>query len=186
MLKGVKGSIFCIGFLLISGTFSERTFAQTNDDSGMRVDTSYHLILEPYLIPLSDVSIIPPAYYKPFTQDGKFGFIHQGAASTLQVQIVPGTPYTYIAESLTQEELGKQGAVLLLREEVLTNDNKPAILMVLSFTIKKPGQEDAVFERMMLLTGDHTRAVWVNANYPAIARPVLYNVLRESLLSIKF
>ena len=174
--------------LLISSIFGiniPHLEAQSNNGE-YRVDTSYNAILEPYKIPGIDVSITPPAFFKPFTKGDQFGFIHQGAASTIQIQVIPETPYTFIVEGLTTEELAKQGATLILKEEVITNDEKPAILMIILFTIKKPGQDDAVFERMMLFTGDHTRAIWVNANYPVIAHQVLYNVLRESLLTVSF
>lgn len=186
MLNSKSWGLRLLLSLLIGGTFAPTSYAQLNTNSDIRIDTSYHAVLEPYEIPGLGVTITPPAFYKPFTQGDQFGFIHQGAASTIQVQVIPGTPYTYIAEGLTIEELAKQGATLILKEEVITNNDKPAILMIILFTIKKPGQEDAVFERMMLFTGDHTRAIWINANYPVIAHQVLYNVLRESLLTVTF
>lgn len=162
---------------------SPSVFAQ-NTDGGMMVDTTYYYLDGPFEYG-DNISITPPAYYLPFVQGEKQGFIHQGAASTIQVQIFENVLYTYIAASLTEEELLKQNAKLIEHTKVLTNDDKPADLFVIGFTVTSEDKE-VEYERMMLLTGDHTNAIWVNANYPVLAKEILFNVLKESLLTVKF
>jgi len=169
--------LFCIGCFTVSG--------QTTDQNEMFIDTSYQKVNEPFFFDSSGVSIIPPAYYLPFVQKGKAGFIHKGAGSTLQVEILDGMVYTLIAGSLTAEELLKQNAVLKEHYTILTNNDKSADFFIVGFSIKAL-DKDVEYERMMLLTGDHKRTIWVSANYPLMAKSVVFNVLKESLLSVDF
>ena len=178
---GMRKLVFSIFLLLV---FQCVLYAQEDNDVGMLLDTSYQYMNEPYDFGNS-VLMTPPSYFLPFVQDNKQGFIHQGAASTIQVQTFENVMYTFIAESLTEEELIKQNARLIEHTQVLTNDDKEADFFVIAFTVKSNGEE-VEYERMMLLTGDHTRAIWINANYPLIARKILYSVLKESLLTVQF
>jgi hypothetical protein len=60
-------------------------------------------------------------------------------------------------------------------------------MFLLSYTIESPENETPInFERLMLFTGTYQMTVWIEANYPVQARSLLYNVLRESLLSVEF
>ena len=161
------------------------TLAQETGTAEMYIDTTYHKVNERFFFDSSGVSIIPPAYYLPFVQKDKTGFIHKGAGSTIQVQILDGMIYTMIAGGLTTEEFLRQNATLKEHYTILTNDNQKAELFIVSFFIKAL-DKDVEYERLMLLTGDHTRTVWVSANYPLMAKPVVFNVLKESLLSVEF
>jgi hypothetical protein len=38
----------------------------------------------------------------------------------------------------------------------------------------------------MYFTGTYNRTIWVNANYPKVARNVLFNVLKTSVLTIQY
>jgi len=182
MHMGIKGKLFFfIGSFLFIGLSS--VSAQVGSDE-MMVDTNYVSTDKPFDFG-NGVTLTPPAYYLPFVQGDKQGFIHQGAASTIQVMVYKNVLYSYIAASFTEEELLKQNAKLIEHSKVLTNDNKTADFFVISFTVSSNGKE-MEYERMMLLTGDHTRAIWVNANYPVLAKDVVYNVLKESLLTVTF
>lgn len=178
---GMKKLVFLIFLSFLSQSV---LFAQEENNLDMLVDTSYQYMDEPFDFG-NNVSMTPPSHFLPFVQDNKQGFIHQGAASTIQVQIFENVLYTFIAESLTEEELIKQNARLVEHTQVLTNDDKEADFFVIAFTVNSNGK-DVEYERMMLLTGDHTRAIWINANYPLLARDILYNVLKESLLTLQF
>lgn len=177
---GLIGRILFV-FLLSISYFS--SIAQ-NGDVEMLVDTSYQFTNEAFDFG-DGVKLSPPAYFLPFVQNEKQGFIHQGAASTIQVQIYEKVLYSYIAASLTEEELLKQNARLVEHSKVLTNDDKEADFFVIAFTLNSDGKE-VEYERMMLLTGDHTKAIWINANYPVLAKQILFNVLKESLLTVQF
>jgi len=149
------------------------------------VDTSYHLINEPYYFDSLKISIIPPAYFKPFHIDKKFGFIHKGAAATIDVEVIPNVLYTYVVQGMNKDELAKQHVTLKDHQEVLTNQGKKADWFLLGFTLGT-GDKKMEFERMMLITGDAKRTILVIGNYPLIARNVLFQVMKESLLSIDF
>lgn len=159
--------------------------AQEAGSSEMLIDTTYHKVSERFSYDSSGVSIIPPAYYLPFIQKDKTGFIHKGAGSTIQVQILDGMIYSMIAGGLTEEEFLNQNATLKEHYTVLTNNNNKAEFFIVSFFIKAL-DKDVEYERMMLLTGDHKRTIWISANYPIMAKPVVFNVLKESLLSVEF
>lgn len=164
---------------------STSLFGQDVKPDEMYIDTSYHKVNERFYFDSSGVSIIPPAYYMPFVQGGKTGFIHKGAGSTIQVQILDSMIYTMIAGGLTEEEFLRQNATLKEHYSVLTNNGQKADFFIISFFIKAL-DKDVEYERMMLLTGDHTRAIWVNANYPLMAKQVVFSVLKECLLSVEF
>lgn len=175
--------LLAIAFLFCFGCLN--TSAQTTDQTEMYIDTTYQKVNEPFFFDSTGVSIIPPAYYMPFVQNGKTGFIHKGAGSTIQVEILDGMIYTLIAGSLTAEELLKQNAVLKEHYTILTNNGKSADFFIVGFSIKAL-DKDVEYERLMLLTGDHKRTIWVSANYPVMAKSVVFNVLKESLLSVDF
>jgi len=159
--------------------------AQETKPDEMFIDTSYNKVNEPFYFDSTGVSIIPPAYFMPFVQKGKMGFIHKGAGSTIQVQILDGMIYSMIAGGLTTEEFMRQNATLKEHYSVLTNSGQKAEFFIVSFFIKAL-DKDIEYERMMLLTGDHTRAIWVSANYPVMAKTVVFTTLKESLLTVEF
>jgi hypothetical protein len=138
-------------------------------------------------IPGTDIKIIPPAYFKPFIKDGKYGFMHEGAAASIAVLEVKGTPWVMVTQALTKEYIEKQGMKYIAREEVKTKAGKDGVIISVGFTVKSTdGKQDIPYERLMLFTGDYARTVWVQGNYPVVAKNVLYLVIRESLLSVQF
>lgn len=180
--------IFTLKFFLMlffSGVFVVPSMAQQDNSPEMFIDTTYHKVNERFYFDSTGVSIIPPAYFMPFIQKDKTGFIHKGAGSTIQVQILDGMIYSMIAGGLTEEEFLRQNATLKEHYTLLTNDDKKAEFFIVSFFIKAL-DKDVEYERMMLLTGDHKRTVWVSANYPVMAKPVVFSVLKECLLTVEF
>lgn len=145
-------------------------------------------ILNSYItLPGSDIQIVPPAYFKPFIKEGKFGLMHEGAASSISIEEIKGVPFTVLSQGVTKENLESQNVKLLAREEIKTLQGKDAHIYLVSFTVKSTdGKQDSEYERIMLFTGDYNRTIWINANYPVIARSILFNVLKASLLSVKF
>ena len=145
-------------------------------------------VLNSYItLPNSDIQIVPPPYFKPFVKDGKFGFMHDGAAASLSIEEISGTPYTVLVQGMTKENLESQGVKFMAKEEVKTRDLKDATIFLVSFRVKsKDGSQEIEYERLMLFTGTYNRTIWINANYPAVARAMLFNVFKESLLSVKF
>ena len=138
-------------------------------------------------VPGTDIKIIPPAYFKPFVKDGKFGFMHEGAAASISIQEVKGTPYVFVTQALTKDYIEKQGMKYISREDVKTKQGKDGVIIAVGFTVKSTdGKENVDYERLMLFTGDYSRTVWVQGNYPVIVKKVLYLVIRESLLSVTF
>lgn len=139
------------------------------------------------VIPGTDISMIPPAYFKPFVNDGHFGFMHEGAASSISVEQIPGTAFSIVVSGITPENMAAQNIAYKTREDLLTYQGHEACLFTVGFMVKsRDGSRELEYERLMFFTGNYNRTIWINASYPLIARNVLYNVLRESLLSVQF
>jgi hypothetical protein len=138
-------------------------------------------------IPGTDIKIIPPAYFKPFIKDGKYGFMHEGAAASISIQEVKGSPYVMVVQSLTKDYIESQGMKYISREDVKTKQGKDGVIIAVGFTVKSTdGKQNIDYERLMLFTGDYSKTVWVQGNYPVLVKKVLYLVIRESLLSVQF
>lgn len=138
-------------------------------------------------IPGTDIRIIPPAYFKPFIKEGKYGFMHEGAGASIAVMEVKGTPWVMVTQALTKDYIEKQGMHYISREEVKTKAGNDGVIISVGFKVKSTdGKQDVEYERLMLFTGDYSRTIWVQGNYPVVAKKVLYLVVRESLLSVQF
>jgi hypothetical protein len=170
--------LICLALWTVSGTAVGQQISQHQKDS---------LLNNWQDIPGTDIKIIPPAYFKPFIKDGKYGFKHDGAAASIAVLEVKGTPYVMVTQALTKDYIEKQGMKYIAKEEVKTNSGKDGVIISVGFTVKSTdGTKDVPYERLMLFTGDYARTVWVQGNYPVVAKNVLYLVIRESLLSVQF
>jgi len=138
-------------------------------------------------IPGTKVQFVPPAYFKPFAKDGKFGYIHEGASSTISFQIADGTPYLMTIHALTPEFFKSQNLTLVSSENVRTKEGIDAKIYVVSFKVKsKDGKQEYEFERIMFFTGDLSKTIWINANYPVVVKKMLFEVLKQSILTVKF
>ncbi|MBI5541593.1 MAG: hypothetical protein HY951_16145 [Bacteroidia bacterium] len=142
--------------------------------------------VKPYLIPNTEILITPPAHFK-FVEKIN-GFIHLGSSASITATAVDGTSYLQVAEGLTSEYFNTQNAVLISCEDVKTALGMEGKLYTLSFqtTSNDTSKKVLQFERMMFFTGDYNRTIWLTANYPALLKKLLYPVLRESLLTVKF
>jgi len=167
-----------IAAILLSCTGFSQGFSEAQKDSIMNAYVT---------VPNSDIRIVPPAYFKAFVNDGKFGFMHDGSGASVSVQEIVGTPYPIVAQYMSKEYLETQGVKFITKEEIQTKEKKDAIIYLVSVPVKsKDGSKELQYERLMLFTGDYNRTIWISANYPVVARKMLFVPLRECLLSVKF
>lgn len=124
------------------------------------------------------VSIIPPQYSLKI--DART-FISPATTSSIQVAELKRVVYPMVVQNITNEVLAPQGVRLVSKENVMTNDNKEGILVLVSMKV-----DTMDFYRMMLFTGDYIKTIWVTANYPVILKDKVEAILRKSILSIKF
>lgn len=180
MKKTLRG-IFLLFFFLLFASIG-------NDANGQVTKAQKDSLLNNWQnIPGTDIRIIPPAYFKPFVKEGKYGFMHEGAGASVAVLEVKGTPYVMVTQALTKDYIEKQGMRYISREEVKTKAGKDGVIIAVGFKVKSTdGKQDVEYERLMLFTGDYSRTVWVQGNYPVVAKRVLYLVIRESLMSVEF
>lgn len=138
---------------------------------------------EPVEIGNTSITIAPPAH---FVKSETFpGFLHPGTAASILVKHSVGVPFVHYTGTEAKDNFEKQGLTVVSEEELKTNSGKKAFLYVLSFTVEE-NEKEMVFERMIFLTGDYNNTVMLNANYPQIVRELLYEVLKESLLTVQF
>ncbi len=165
--------IFVLIGLLIS---SVCVFSQENVDTALVV----------YTVPGTDISIVPPKYFVVLPV--KNTFLHPASSSTIQINEINGTAYSMLIKNITTEYIEQQNARFISKKEVVTDDGKKATLFLVSFTVeaKDSAHTQIDFERYMFFTGNYNKTVWINANYPVIARGVIADVLLKSLLSVKF
>jgi len=124
------------------------------------------------------VSIIPPQYSLKI--DART-FISPATTSSIQVAELKRVVYPMVVQNITEEVLAPQGVRLVSKENVMTNDNKEGIIVLVSMKV-----DTMDFYRMMLFTGDYIKTIWVTANYPVILKDKVEAILRKSILSIKF
>jgi len=137
-------------------------------------------------LPNSEILITPPAHFKYSEKIN--GFIHPGTFSSITVTYIYGTSFLQITEGLTSEYFTSQNTVLVSGEDVKTKSGMDGKLYLLSFSVTSTDTSKKVmqFERMMLFTGDYQRTIWINASYPVLVKKLLYQVIKESLLSVEF
>lgn len=135
----------------------------------------------------TNVSIIPPAYFRSLDQQDVLAFLHPGSFSSIQVKRIEGIPYYIFTESITEDVLKNQGVTLLEKTEMQTYAGKPGMLVRIGFTMKTTTETMNIeFERLMFFTGTYNETIWIDATYPLEAKNLLYNVLLHSILSIEF
>lgn len=165
----IKLLILITGFLAAACSL----YAQSPSDSTVSnlEDSVYH-------VPNTNVRMQPPKEFKPFGP--AHGFIHLGSASTIQVNEIEGTPWPVIVNGMTQEHFDSQEVELISGEEI-DSEGKHGMMYLISYVVK-----ETEFERIMYFTGDYNNTIWINANYPAIMRPLIYNAMRQSVLTAEF
>ncbi len=170
----MKKFIFIIIFIIASTILS----AQNTD--------SQDTIIPSYKVPNTDVSFIPPKYFMVLPQANTL--LHPTSSSTIQVNEINGSPYPMLVKNITKEYIEKQGVKFISKKDTLTDDGKKATYFLVSFKTQAQDTLHTVieYERFMFFTGTYNKTIWINANYPVIARDVLAKVLLKSLLTVKF
>ncbi|HPG72783.1 MAG TPA: hypothetical protein PLM49_00720 [Bacteroidales bacterium] len=134
---------------------------------------------ESVMIPETHVKMIPPEHFM-FSPDLK-GFIHAGTSSVMQVSEIIGTSFIMVSKNLTPEYIASQKFVFKEKEEISTLHGANGVIYVLGFSNK-----GVDYERLMFLAGDYHNTIWINVSYPAASRKILYDTIKESLLTAQF
>lgn len=127
-------------------------------------------------IPETHVQMAPPEHFI-FSSEIP-GFIHPGSSTSIQIQEVEGTNYVMIDRVMTEEHFESQDVELISREEVTTNTGYDGVIYTVRFEVK-----GVKYERMMLFAGDYNNTMWINANYPIVSKKLVYEPVRNSILS---
>ena len=124
------------------------------------------------------VSFIPPPQFMRINNNT---FVNFQTSTFIQISEIEKVVYLLAVKNITPEVLEPQGVRFIKSEETMTSNNQAGILIYLSHQIE--GKE---YERMMLFTGDYLRTIWISATYPVELKNSLHDMMKKSLLSIKF
>ncbi|MDD2635551.1 MAG: hypothetical protein PHW82_08645 [Bacteroidales bacterium] len=165
--------IVAITFLL----FTLSTFSQTGlDTEALKLNYTPGELVQ---IPSTNVFMIAPEHF--LISENIPGMIHPGSSTTIQVQEIIGTSYIMIAQAMTPEHFESQNVTLISQEDVKMDNGMNGILYLVEFTVN--GYD---YERLMLFAGDYNNTIWINANYPKSAKSLLYDIIKESLLTAQY
>jgi len=134
---------------------------------------------ESVLIPNTHISMVPPEHFMFSAQ--MQGFFNAGTSSAIQVSEILGTSYIMVCKSLTPEYIQSQNLIYKDKIDVTTNSGYDGYIYILGFTSK-----GVDYERLMFLAGDYHHTIWANVSYPLISRGILYETMKESLLTAQF
>lgn len=126
--------------------------------------------------PNTKVYLTPPAH---FTANPEInGFIHKGSSSTIQVVEIANINPDAVTTSLDSSYFSIQGFYLKNTENILLNNGENGIIYTTTYTIK-----NEEYYRLFFFTGE-TNTVWINVNFPAIVKILLYDPIIESLKTV--
>jgi len=116
---------------------------------------------------------------------GQNGFLHKGSASTLMINEISNSPFSFTSDHFNAENLEKDGAKLIDKQELKTSSGQDAVLYTLTLSIKsKDNTTNVDFERMVLITGNENTTVYVVANYPVIIKKLIQETMKTSITSV--
>jgi len=164
--------------VLFAGIIAFDAISQTKDS----------LIAPVYLhIKGTDVELKPPKFFiiLPSTQNV---LVHPTTSSTIQVNEIKGLGYPLSITKLSKQHIQDQGADLIFKKDTIMNNGDKATLYLIKFKVtgKDENHTTLEYERYMLFTGDYNTTIWINANYPVIAKETIAEVLLKSILSARF
>ena len=135
----------------------------------------------------TDIELMPPKFFITLPSQNNV-LVHPSTSSTIQVNEMKGLGYPLSISKLTNEHIEKQGAKLIFKKDtVMANGNKATLYLIrFKVTGKDANHTTLEYERYMLFTGDYNNTMWINANYPVIAKETIASVLLKSILSARF
>jgi hypothetical protein len=115
---------------------------------------------------------------------GQNGFLHKGSASTLMINEIANSPFSFSVNHFNSENLETDGAKLINKQDIKTSSGQDAVLYTLTLSIKSKDNNTSVdFERMILMTGNENSTICIVANYPVIIKKLIQETLKTSMLS---
>lgn len=126
--------------------------------------------------PGTSVFIVPPKHFEE--KRSANGFIHKGSSTIIQIQEIEGIGYKKTIKKLDHDHFKSQDFKLKEEKDIKLNDGEKAHLFIAEYIA-----ENEKYERLMLFTGKES-TIWVNVNYPAIVKPLIYKPVIASLKTI--
>ena len=135
-------------------------------------------------VPHTTVTITVPSDFNLIK--GQPSFLHQATASTLQVKEV-STPYKVVVGTLSPESMAKNNEVWVGSEDAVMNTGLEAKWFFSTFNLTAENSSQAVpYERVMLLTGNESKTIWLIGNYPKSVASQMKDVIKKAMLTAMF
>ncbi len=138
-------------------------------------------------IPKTDIEIIPPKFFIVLPSTPNV-LVHPTTSSTIQVNEIKGLGYPLSIKKLTKKHIEEQGATFIFKKDTITANGNRGTLYLVRFKVKghDSNHTELEYERYMFFTGNYENTIWINANYPVIAKETIAPVLLHSVLSARF
>jgi hypothetical protein len=128
-------------------------------------------------IPGMDISMAPPAHFKH--DESLPGFLHKGTSASIQILEVQNIKMETVTKSLTQAYFEQQGFQLEKESVLLLDNGKKAKIYLTNYNVN-----DEDYQRIFFFTGGKN-TIWINVNYPAVVKDLIYKPIISSLKTIK-
>jgi hypothetical protein len=164
-------------FLAISLMWTAQTAAQeqTNTLNGSSRVT----------YPGTQVSLNLPGVF--VFDEGQSVFVYSGASATLVIRVLATTPFETMEKTVTETMLEKQQMVVGSTEDLRTDAGRKARLFTARLQVQASEEDKKVdYKRLIFITGDEQKSVWITVNYPVLTEKLLDEPMRAALLSVEF
>lgn len=166
--------LFVISLSLVAQNDGLKDLEDLRDKQNALLEYSEEDMVE---IPGKDIVMAPPEYFE--YNDSIGGFFHPGSSTSIQILEIQNASMSDATESLNQTYFETQG-FHLKKDSVLTlNNGNSAKIYITDYTVN-----NEAYERIFFFTG-HDKTIWVNVNYPAIVKDLVYKPVMSSLKTVK-
>lgn len=97
----------------------------------------------------------------------------------MQVIEIKGVSYKKVTSSLNASYFEGQGFHLIESKQLQLKSGKMAFIYRTNYSVN-----NADYERIFFFTGNEN-TLWINVNYPLVMKPLVYNVVENSLKSVR-
>lgn len=112
-------------------------------------------------------------------------YLYTGAAASIAVKELNGTPFKSLLNSVTPASLEKQHMKITGSSTLQTRAGNAAQLYTAVLNATAKDGSTAEFERLIFISGNDQKSVWITVQYPVITRNLLSDVLHSCLLSVE-
>ncbi|MGC9331708.1 MAG: hypothetical protein ACP5DZ_07520 [Bacteroidales bacterium] len=127
-------------------------------------------------VPGMDVRMAPPEHFE-FSESIN-GFLHKGSSASIQILEIQNVSMTDVTKTLNHAYFEQQGFQLTKESMIELNNGEKAKIYLTNYEVN-----NEKYERIFFFTGTEN-TIWINVNYPAIVKDLLYKPIISSLKTV--